>query len=182
MMYGVSALLMGAGLLVMYTQEQRSKRNKKTKVWHTGKADIGGEWALIDTKGRPFGSDQLRGHYYMVYFGFCNCPDICPNTLTKLSKAYQQANSALPTARLKLVFISVDPDRDTPQKIDKWLAYFNSEFIGLTAVSNADPALKDTMQKFKIYASKIEYDDVEEQKRLYTIDHTILTYLMDDNS
>ena len=127
----------------MYLQDQRSKKIKKSgKTWHTGKADIGGEWELLDTKGQPFGSKNLRNSYYLIYFGFCNCPDICPNTMIKLSKAYNAALKELSHAKLKMVFVSVDPDRDTPQIIDKWLDYFGGDFIGVTAKSNDDPALR----------------------------------------
>ncbi len=58
---------------------------------------------------------------------------------------------------LKTIFVSVDPDRDTPDKIDKFLSYFDKSFIGVSASSNNDPKLKECMKKFKIYASKIEF-------------------------
>jgi protein SCO1/2 len=80
--------------------------------------------------------------------------------------------------------VSVDPDRDTPEKIDKFLSYFDKEMIGLTAKSNNDPLLKDCLKKFKIYATKINFEDEEQHHGLtgYTIDHTILTYLIDDEN
>ena len=58
---------------------------------------------------------------------------------------------------LKTIFVSVDPDRDTPEKIDKFLSYFDKNFIGVTGKSNNDPELRECMKKFKIYASKIEF-------------------------
>ena len=99
--------------------------------------------------------------------------------------------------KLKTVFVSVDPDRDTPERIEKFLSLFDKNIMGLTAETNNDPKLKEMMRKFRIYASKIEYemdddDDVkkkseveknkikEKMKNVYTIDHTVLTYLMDD--
>ncbi len=57
------------------------------KVSSTGKVQIGGPWKLIDINGKPFGSEDLEGTYYLIYFGFTNCPDICPNSLIKLSRA-----------------------------------------------------------------------------------------------
>lgn len=60
---------------------------------------------------------------------------------------------------LKTIFVSVDPDRDTPEKIDKFLSYFDKSFIGVSAKSNNDEKLKECMKKFKIYASKIEFED-----------------------
>ena len=86
-----------AALLIAYAmmEVQGIRANKKvdksmtglTKVTSTGKASIGGEWEMLDTKGNKFGSKDLEGSYYLIYFGFTNCPDICPNSLSKLSKA-----------------------------------------------------------------------------------------------
>lgn len=84
--------------------------------------------------------------------------------------------------------MSVDPDRDSPEKIKKFLALFDKNIIGLTGKSNESPELKDCMKKFKIYASKIEMEPEDNQKtktnkkKLYTIDHTIITYLVDDEN
>lgn len=63
--------------------------------------------------------------------------------------------------KLKSVFVSVDPDRDSPQRIEKFLNLFDMDMIGVTAESNDSPSLKDMMRKFRIYASKIEYEDDE---------------------
>lgn len=96
--------------------ENKSTNFKQTKVEGVGKADIGGEWDLLDTKGRKVSSKDFRGQYYLIYFGFCNCPDICPNSLTKLRKALEQIRK-LPESeffKLRSIFVSVDPDRDTP--------------------------------------------------------------------
>ena len=78
----------------MEIQLVRANKNKKkdgsaaiAKIVGVGKAQIGGDWTLTDTNGKPFGSTDLEGSYYLIYFGFTHCPDICPNSLTKLSKA-----------------------------------------------------------------------------------------------
>lgn len=175
-------------LLQMQALRGDKKANKfqSGKVEAIGKADIGGDWKLLNTKGQVVSSDDFKGKYYLIYFGFCNCPDICPNSLTKLKRALEIIRK-LPdskTFQLKSIFVSVDPDRDTPEKIEKFLGYFDKEMIGLTAASNNDPMLKDCLKKFKIYATKINFEDESEHRGLqgYTIDHTILTYLVDDEN
>ena len=175
-------------LLQMQALRGDKKANKfqSGKVEAIGKADIGGDWKLLNTKGQVVSSDDFKGKYYLIYFGFCNCPDICPNSLTKLKRALEIIRK-LPDSRtfqLKSIFVSVDPDRDTPEKIEKFLGYFDKEMIGLTAASNNDPMLKDCLKKFKIYATKINFEDESEHRGLqgYTIDHTILTYLVDDEN
>lgn len=119
---GVTAIALLGVYAMMEIQGTRAQKKLDksitgmTKVTSSGKAQIGGEWQLVDTKGKPFGSADLEGSYYLIYFGFTNCPDICPNSLLKLSKALQKIRK-MPEYQylnLKTIFVSVDPDRDTP--------------------------------------------------------------------
>ena len=81
------------GLAYFYMQMQIVKSKKgdikqrNRQTYSVGKASIGGDWRLMDTEGKDFGSDNLKGKYYLIYFGFCNCPDICPNSMMKIKKA-----------------------------------------------------------------------------------------------
>eukprot|EP01017_Pseudomicrothorax_dubius_P039690 TRINITY_DN6117_c0_g1_i4.p1 TRINITY_DN6117_c0_g1~~TRINITY_DN6117_c0_g1_i4.p1 ORF type:complete len:334 (+),score=90.16 TRINITY_DN6117_c0_g1_i4:158-1159(+) len=191
--FASAGVLLVAGYLVMQMNLMREEKKtvKKQKVTYTGRADIGGPWRLIDMEGRVVTHEDFLGSYYLIYFGFCNCPDICPNSLYKLSRALDLVRK-MPEAkffRLKPIFVSVDPDRDDPARMKKFLSLFDKSFIGLTGRSNDDPELKKMMRSFKIYASRIELEDEEnkgtqEQGKAapYTIDHTIITYLMDDSN
>jgi len=80
----------------------------------------------------------------LIYFGFCNCPDICPTSLIKISRALEQIrnNNEYKDIKLKTIFVSVDPDRDNNEKIDTYLSFFDKSIIGITANSNNDPKLK----------------------------------------
>ena len=182
----VAAVGLLGGYLTMQMNTMRDEKStKKVKVSYSGKASIGGPWKLLDTNGNEFSEKNLKGYNYLIYFGFCNCPDICPNSLLKLTKATQHIKemSEGKYIRLKTVFVSVDPDRDTPEKINKFLALFDKNIIGVTGTSNNDPNLKQAMNTFRIYTSKIELDAIEKGgKKPYTLDHTIITYLMDDNN
>jgi len=119
---GLTALALVGVYIMMEVQSIRAQKKLDksvtgmTKVSSTGKVKIGGDWELLDTKGKPFGSKDLEGSYYLIYFGFTNCPDICPNSLIKLSRALQKIRK-MPEHQylnLKAIFVSVDPDRDTP--------------------------------------------------------------------
>lgn len=141
----VVALLLAYGMMEIQGVRAQKKIDKSisgmTKVTSVGKVKIGGDWTLTDTKGRKFGSKDLEGSYYLIYFGFTNCPDICPNSLLKLSRAIQKIRK-MPEYQylnLKTIFVSVDPDRDTPEKMEKFLSYFDKSIIGVTAKSNNDP-------------------------------------------
>ncbi|WP_407314056.1 SCO family protein [Pseudomonas sp. nanlin1] len=88
--------------------------------------------AMIDQDGQTVQVDQLKGQWSLLFFGFTFCPDICPTTLAQL----RQIKSELPSdvaGRLRVILVSVDPDRDTPKQLKQYLAYFDASFEGLTA-------------------------------------------------
>ena len=80
----------------------------------------------------------------MIYFGFTHCPDICPNSLTKLAKAVSNVKKSKEANffDIETVFVSVDPDRDTPDKLQKFISVFDPDMIGVTGTHNQDPALR----------------------------------------
>lgn len=112
----------------------------------------GGPWNLIKVDGEKISDRDMKGSYYLMYFGFCNCPDICPQSLYKITKALQRIRN-LPEGKLiklKTVFVSVDPDRDDPERIKKFLSHFDPSIIGVTGKKNDDPELKEAMRNFKV--------------------------------
>lgn len=101
---------------------------------------IGGEWTLIDNEGHPFSSRMLSGYYYLIYFGYTNSPDICPSTLYYLSTVYRVIRNMPEGAylKLKVIFVSIDPERDSPKVIKEYLSNFNKVMIGVTGSSGND--------------------------------------------
>jgi protein SCO1/2 len=119
---------------------------------------------MIDQDGQPVVMDQLKGGWTLLFFGYTFCPDICPTTLAQL----RQIRSELPKAAadtLRIVLVSVDPNRDTPQQLKTYLGYFDKSFIGLTASSVAD------LQKIA-NAVSIPYIPADTSKPNYTVDHS----------
>jgi protein SCO1 len=96
------------------------------------------DFSLIDTQGRTFGRAQLRGHWSMMFFGYTNCPDFCPTTLTTLAALEKRLRIDGAPVRPQVIFMSVDAKRDTPEQLAKYVPYFDPEFIGLTAASQPD--------------------------------------------
>jgi protein SCO1/2 len=90
------------------------------------------DFSLIDQRGAPFGPRNLEGHWSLVFFGYTNCPDFCPTTLTTLAAMEQRLRAAHATGP-QVVFISVDARRDTPQQLAAYVPYFDPTFIGVTA-------------------------------------------------
>lgn len=90
------------------------------------------EFSLIDGDNRPFTQAQLQGRWSLLFFGFTNCPDVCPTTLALLAQVHT-ALANLPAAQQpQVVFISVDPKRDGPEQVATYTRFFNPQFIGLT--------------------------------------------------
>ena len=147
---------------------------------------------------------SLEGKYYLIYFGFTFCPDVCPVSLMKMAKALQRVRESKEYKYfdLEAVFVSVDPDRDSNERIEEYCKIFDEKLIGLTHKSNDNPELKDMLKSFKIHVSKIYLSDeevkedlktlsenapqvIEKMKDLkvkkdenYTLDHSIIVYLI----
>ena len=136
------------------------------------KVQIGGKFNLIDSSNKIFQSSKLDIRK-LIYFGYTYCPDVCPIDLNNVSIIYKE-NKEL-TKKIQPIFISVDPARDTPDVIKNYLANFESSIIGLTG-SKED--IEDVKKKFKIYTN---FAENESEDDFYTIDHTSIFYLVDEN-
>ncbi len=96
------------------------------------------DFSLIDHHGQTFGLAQVRGHWSMMFFGYTNCPDFCPTTLTTLAALEKRLRTDAAPVRPRVIFMSVDAKRDSPEQLAKYVPYFDPEFIGLTAASQSD--------------------------------------------
>jgi protein SCO1/2 len=141
------------------------------EVATTGTALIGGPFTLVGRDGKPVTDQAFRGKYMLVFFGFTHCPDICPAELQVMSAALDElgpkANEIIP------IFITLDPERDTPPVVTGYVMNFSPRFVGLTGspeqIAEAAKAYRVTYSKFQEEGAKP--DD-------YTIDHVALVYLM----
>lgn len=91
------------------------------------------DFSLIDQRGRTFGPDRLKGRWSLVFFGYTNCPDFCPATLTTLAGFEKRLRAVRAAVRPQVIFVSVDAKRDTPAQLARYVPYFDPEFIGVTA-------------------------------------------------
>jgi protein SCO1/2 len=123
---------------------------------------------LTDTSGHPFTSQQLRGQPSLVFFGFTHCPDVCPTTLVKLA----QITKAAQVPNLRVLVVTVDPERDTPNVLSAYVHAFDPGFIGLTG----DPqAIKNIAGEFNVAVSRVDLPGGD-----YTMDHSAVVFLLDD--
>lgn len=130
---------------------------------------VGGPFALLDVDGTVVTDRDLRGKPTLIYFGFTYCPEICPTTLTDIGQWLERLG---PEAdRLNVVFITVDPERDTAPQLKRYLSNFDPRIRGLTGSPEAVAA---TAKAYRIYYSKVPLEGGE-----YTVDHSTAVYLFD---
>ena len=134
-------------------------------------AAVGGPFQLVDQDGKTVSDADMKGRPFLVFFGYTHCPDVCPTTLFEMS---QMLHALGPDAgRIGALFITVDPERDTPAVLKDYLASFDPHLRGLTG----GPAAVDAALKaYRVYAKKFPLKDGD-----YTMDHTAAVYLMDKN-
>jgi protein SCO1/2 len=120
---------------------------------------------LVDHTGRPFDAEALRGRWSLLFFGFTHCPDVCPTTLATLARAQEQLRRVPaygPNGRV--VFVSVDPERDSPEVIAEYVTYFAPDFIGATA---SEDELRAFGRALGVLFMKVEQSDGG-----YSVDHS----------
>jgi protein SCO1/2 len=130
---------------------------------------IGGPFRLEDQTGAAMTDQDMKGRPYLVFFGYTHCPDVCPTTLFELSEVLKALGKD--ADRAGALFITVDPERDTPAVLKDYLSNFDPHLRGLTG----DPAsIAAALKAYRVYAKKIPLGDGD-----YTMDHTAVVYLMD---
>ncbi len=135
-------------------------------------AKIGGDFALVDKDGRTVRYGDFAGRYRIVYFGYTFCPDVCPLDLQKLAQALKLVEQREPevAARIQPIFITIDPQRDTPKVVGEFTAAFSPRLLGLTGNQQQVAAAE---KAFAVYARK------QPSSSGYLMDHSRIAYLMD---
>ena len=132
-----------------------------------------GDFVLTDHHGAVFDAQRLAGRWSFLFFGYTHCPDICPTTLTSLNVAARTI-AALPDAppAPQYVFVSIDPERDTPEQLGKFIPYFNREFLGVTGTP---AAIADFTRQLSVMYLKVD----GERPDGYLMDHSAAILLLD---
>jgi protein SCO1 len=132
-------------------------------------AAVGGPFHLEDQNGSPVSDRDMKGKPFLVFFGYTHCPDVCPTTLFEISEVMRSVGKD--ADRIGALFITVDPERDTPAVLKDYLSNFDPHLRGLTG----DPtAVEAALKAYRVYAKKVPLKAGD-----YTMDHTAVVYLMD---
>jgi len=140
---------------------------------HTSAAartDVGGPFQLTDQNGRRV-TERSFGEPALLYFGFMTCPAICPTDLAKMARISRQLKQQ--GISVRPVFVTIDPERDTPKKLKVYVNYFASDFVGLTGSAQEIVRITDA---YHVYYKKVPSGDRPDQ---YMMDHSTLLFLID---
>ncbi|MEQ8823510.1 MAG: SCO family protein [Filomicrobium sp.] len=165
-LWGLVALAaVGAGAIFMGNLQEAARQGASLP----GASRFGTDFVLVDHNGEKFDSATLKGQAHALFFGFTHCPDICPTTLLEMTKHLEALG---PKAdKIKVLFVTVDPARDTAEQLKTYLSAFDPRIVGLTG-SEGDIA--DVAKGYRVIAQKVGTSDGG-----YTMNHTATVFLVD---
>jgi len=134
-----------------------------------GQADIGGAFTAVRSDGKQISQQDLIGRPHVLFFGFTHCPDVCPTTLYEASLWLKGIGDK--GNDLDVYFVSVDPERDTPEVLSDYLSAFDNRIRGITGTPEQ---IEKMLKAWRVFAEKVPTEDDD-----YTMNHTATTYLMD---
>lgn len=166
----VAALVAGIGVITL--SDYRDKLAGTSAELLSPMATIGGPFTMRDGSGAPIDESTFLGKPTVLFFGFTSCPDVCPTTLAEVQGWIDQLG---PDAdKLNYAFVSVDPERDTPELMSSYVAAFDDRIMALTGSAAQTEAMLKT---YRVYAKRVETEDGD-----YTMDHTAGVYLMNKDN
>lgn len=163
----VLGLILGAGVAGLSILLEQKGTETKEYVPMVA-PNIGGPFTLVNQDGKTVTEKDFENKYLMIYFGFASCPAICPTELQKMTEAYE----ALPKMwqdRIQPMFITIDPERDTPEILKNYVELFMPQMVGLTGSVAQIEAVK---KAYKVYGAKVP------EGKSYTMDHSSFIYYM----
>lgn len=162
---GSLTLIIGGWVLLSGVEKPESRFSSVAGL------ELGGEFSLIDHNGNAVTDQDFTGRYKLIYFGFTYCPAICPTELQKIATALNAVGMTGANPPITPIFITVDPERDRPDVLKDYVAFFHPGLIGLTGTQDN---ITKTLRDYKIYAAKVE----NEESTDYTMDHSSFIYLI----
>jgi protein SCO1/2 len=170
----IVVFLILAAATVFINTTNTAQTGANNTVVSSGQATIGGAFSLVNQDGKPVTEATYHGKWTLIFFGFTNCPDVCLIAAHTISDAMKQLDTKT-RAQITPLFVTLDPERDTPERMKKWLNDYSPDFVGLTGTKEQ---VREARDRYKVYSQirKISPDGKE-----YLIDHSSFMYLMDPN-
>ena len=150
------------------TAQSRAESARLMSELMSGKGQIGGPFTLIDQTGKKRSLAEFKGKVVLIYFGYMFCPDICPTDLSNLAGLLKRLGKE--SEQVQTIFITLDPARDTPELIGKYVQHFDKRILGLRGT---EQQTKQVATQYKTF-----YEKVSQNGNQYVIDHTAFTFIM----
>lgn len=169
---GISIALLSLIIMLVMTPPAKIKANKSSEIGVLNhNFNLGGDFELTDYNGNRVNSHDFRGKLLLIYFGFSFCPDICPANLVEMVAALDKVGNK--ESEIVPIFITIDPRRDTPEKLKEYFLNFDSRIL---ALSGSQDEIKEVARKFKVYYARSV--DGKEKLDTYLINHSSFFYLI----
>ncbi len=170
LLIAAAVLIIATGATAVYTIYNLGQgRSAGGAVISDASITIGGPFTLTDHTGKRVTQADFTGKPWLVFFGFTHCPDICPTKLSEITTVLNELGTQADD--LEVLFVSVDPERDTPEVLAEYIDYFHPNITGLTGTLEE---VADVAKAFRAYYKKVPLDDGD-----YTVDHSAVVYLFD---
>ena len=167
-MIGVIAGSFAIGAIVAFLQLSGAD---SVRSLTPGRALVGGPFSLTSHTGKRVTDRDFAGKYMLIYFGFTYCPDVCPSGLQVMAAAIDKLGAD--AQKIVPILITVDPERDTPEQLAKYVTQFHPRLIGLTGTAEE---IRQVAKAYRVYYNKVKD---EKSSAGYTVDHSALFLLMD---
>ncbi len=172
----IGSLIAILGLMVwsfVFVSQMPAMKNKPAATPQLQVPDnMGGPFTLTNQDGEKVSTTVFKGKHKLVYFGFTHCPAICPTELQKIAQAMKLLGDQ--SAQIQPLFISVDPERDTPAVLKDYVPLFDMGLVGFTGSKAEVEAVK---RQYRVYAAKVDDPNASE----YAVDHSSYIYFLDEN-
>jgi len=167
----VAVVATAAGLVAANRWMQGTSQFQALQAFPTPR--VVADFALETADGEPFSMADLNGHWNLLFFGFTNCPDVCPDTLAMLDQSMQQLTLMRRETLPQVIFVSVDPERDQGESLADYVSWFNSDFIGVTG---PEPQLVALTRQLGVAYFR---ETPDEETGFYNVDHSASVILVD---
>jgi protein SCO1/2 len=168
--YGLAAMLAVGTGAALWLKQDAGIEQRLGGMSVPPSVSIGGPFSLIDHSGTPVTDTTYRGRMILIFFGFTHCPDICPTELQVMAEVLDRLGAD--AARVAPLFITIDPERDTPESLARYVDLFDPRIIGLTGTPEQIGAVA---RAYRVYYAKVQPPG----STTYTMDHSSFVYLMD---
>jgi len=169
----VAVVAAASGLIAADRWMQSTREFQALQPFPTPRAVA--DFALETGAGEPFSLENMEGRWNLLFFGFTNCPDVCPDTLAMLDQSMQQLTLMRRESLPQVVFISVDPERDQGESLTDYVDWFNSDFVGVTG---PEPQLVALTRQLGVAYFR---ETPDEDTGFYNVDHSAAVMLVDPN-